>query len=226
MGLLRREKRVVHTVAGRALVVPLSTGNAGDGSAEGGSFNNWSNGARVKSLTVLRPLEAADGQPVDETQRRVQAQLPNWLRMIMYFAGSNDEDGEHFPAELTVPVTIDAEARTVVDVDAAMAELEPYRERAIKVSVEADKPVSPKEHEQHRRTARQMQLMYERDAKAFAAAREAAVTYGPQMARGVAAGSYPPHGFALWLELEEIKQTLTPDELAEIRALAGPLPAP
>ena len=127
MGLLRG-RRDVTMVRGRALVVPLSTGNVG-GAGGDGNFNNFTARSRAKSTTMLKAVEADDGGPVVPDQQRITASLPNWLRFVMYLAGSNDEGADELPAELHVPVLLDAERRTIVelDVDGAIALLEPYR---------------------------------------------------------------------------------------------------
>jgi len=139
---VRRRDPAVGLVGGRAFVVPSSTANVG--SAESGNFNNFAANARVKSSTVLVATSAADGGPVDPASKRITADLPNWLRFVMYYAGNNDGPWKQLPARLDVPVAIDAVARQVValDVDGAVSELMPYREVGRREWLETEAPLS------------------------------------------------------------------------------------
>jgi hypothetical protein len=126
MGLLgRREDRP--TVRGRARVVPTTAANVGDG--VDGNMNNLTAKSAAKSSVRLEATVAEDGGPVAPGSQRVTVRLPNWLRHVLYDAGSNEGEWADLPAELDVPVLLDANDRTIVamDVDAAAAELEPYR---------------------------------------------------------------------------------------------------
>jgi hypothetical protein len=129
-------------VAGRAFVVPASTGNVGRG--EDGNFNNFHANTRVTSTTVLVATSAQDGRPVDPASKRVTAALPNWLRFVMYYAGNNDGPWEKLPARLDVPVWIDARTRQVVslDVDGAASELAAHREVGRREWLETEAPMS------------------------------------------------------------------------------------
>lgn len=129
-------------IAGRAFVVPASTGNRGSGLD--GNFNNFSANARAASSTVLVARSVADGGPLDGQSRRIQADLPNWLRVVMYYAGNNDGPWRQLPAELFVPVAIDARTRQVVamDVDTAAEELAAYREVGRREWLETEAPLS------------------------------------------------------------------------------------
>lgn len=256
------------TVRGRALVVPSSTGNVGSGS-EDGNFNNFTAKSRAKSATRLVAVSAEDGGPVPSDSQRVICDLPNWVRMVMHDAGTNDGQHAHLPAEIHVPVLIDVASRTIValDVDATAAELEPYREvgtrewketeavlapvrNAVKLpgvvarevpstlkswkkavtdlredlrpnAPMRDEPLSANELEQQRRTANQLKYVLERDPKQYGKVRESALQAGPQMAQGVAAGSYPRHAFAAWLVFQETSGVITPQEVAALRLTAG-----
>jgi hypothetical protein len=74
-------------VAGRAFVVPASTGNSGAGID--GNVNNFRANSRAESSTLLVAVSAADGAPVDGAAKRITARLPNWLRVVMYYAANS-----------------------------------------------------------------------------------------------------------------------------------------
>jgi len=135
-------RRAPELVAGRAFVVPASTGNVGHG--EDGNFNNFHANARVRSTTVLVATSAQDGRPVDPASKRVTAALPNWLRFVMYYAGNNHGPWEKLPARLDVPVWIDAGTRQIVslDVDRATSELAVHREVGRREWLETEAPLS------------------------------------------------------------------------------------
>ena len=115
------------TVAGRAFVVPASTGNSGAGID--GNVNNFRANSRARSSTLLVAVSAADGAPVDGSAKRITARLPNWLRVVMYYAGNNDGPWRELPAVLHVPVWIDTSTRQIaaLDIDGTAAELAAYR---------------------------------------------------------------------------------------------------
>jgi hypothetical protein len=125
-------------VAGRAFVVPSSTGNVH------GNENNFRADSRVRSSTVLVARSAADGGPLDPASKRIEVDLPNWLRVVMYYAGNNDGPWRQLPAELVVPVAIDARTRQIVamDVDTAAEELAAYREVGRREWLETEAPLS------------------------------------------------------------------------------------
>jgi hypothetical protein len=129
-------------IPGRAFVVPASTGNLGYG--EGANVNNFTANSRAKSVTVLVATAAADGLPVDPAAKRVTAHLPNWLRMVMHFAGHNHGPAKHLPAELHVPVWIDATTRQIdsLDVDGAATELAELRRVGRRHWLETEAPLS------------------------------------------------------------------------------------
>lgn len=130
------------TVPGRAFVVPSSTGNIGSG--VDGNVNNFRANSRAKSSTLLVAVSAADGASVDAAAKRITARLPNWLRVVMYYAGNNDGPWRELPAVLHVPVWIDAATRQIdaLDVDGAAADLAAYRNVGRKEWLHTEAPLS------------------------------------------------------------------------------------
>lgn len=130
------------TVPGRAFVVPSSTGNIGSG--EHGNVNNFRANSRARSTTLLVAVSAADGGRVDPAAKRITARLPNWLRIVMYYAGNNDGPWRSLPATLHVPVQIDRTTRQIdaLDVDTAAAELAAYREIGRREWLQTEAPLS------------------------------------------------------------------------------------
>lgn len=126
MAMFGRQQRGP-TVRGRALVVPHSTADLGCRSD--GNASHVSAMSRVRSSTLLVAQSADDGRPVSGDSQRVKCTLPNWLVFVMNDGGSGDGGGDGLPAELHVPVFIDAATRHIVDLDVsgAEADLEPYR---------------------------------------------------------------------------------------------------
>ncbi|CAN5759446.1 hypothetical protein BH10ACT9_BH10ACT9_02140 [soil metagenome] len=129
-------------VAGRAFVVPASTGNVGGG--EDGNVNNLAANARATSSTVLVARSAADGGPVDPASIRITANLSNWLRLVLYYAGNNTGPWRELPAELDVPVWIDAGSRRISSLDVGTAEIElaAYREVGRREWLETEAPLA------------------------------------------------------------------------------------
>lgn len=129
-------------VPGRAFVVPASTGNKGSGID--GNFNNFSANSRARSSTLLIARTVADGGPLHGSSQRVDVDLPNWLRVVMYYAGNNDGPWRELPAELHVPVSIDARTRRIaaMDVETAATELAAYREVGRREWLETEAPLS------------------------------------------------------------------------------------
>jgi hypothetical protein len=117
-------------MAGRALVVPYYARNVLD------NESNVSADSRAKTELMLVASSAE--------QQRVVASVPNWLRIVLYYAGSNYGPSEHLPAEIHVPVRIDpASGRIVeVDVDQAAAELAAYRDVAVQEWKEEEAPLA------------------------------------------------------------------------------------
>lgn len=130
------------TVPGRAFVVPSSTGNVGSG--VDGNVNNFRANSRAKSSTLLVAVSAADGASVDGAAKQITARLPNWLRVVMYYAGNNDGPWRELPAVLHVPVWIAAATRQIdaLDFDGAAAELAAYRSVGRREWLQTEAPLS------------------------------------------------------------------------------------
>ncbi|MCU0307277.1 MAG: hypothetical protein MUE51_05810 [Thermoleophilia bacterium] len=145
MGLLDRWSATPPTpsVAGRAYVVPTSTGNVG--SDDEGNVDNTSHRASVRSTTLLELRWVADGGPMPAEAQRVTQPLANWLRIVMHDAGTNTDLAARLPAELVVPVWVDAATRRIerIDTDTAEAELERFRETARREWKETEAPLAP-----------------------------------------------------------------------------------
>lgn len=84
-----------------------------------------------------------------------------------------------------------------------------------------DDPIPPKELEQMRRTAVMLRASFQSNPKGREKIRKSLLEAGPTMAEGVAAGTYPRHAFAGWLMFNETSGALLPDEVAELRRVAG-----
>lgn len=139
------------TIRGRARVVPATTSNDGTGdglglSSAGGTThtNNLGADARVLSETWLVAQHADDGGPVATASIRIDASLPNWLRHVMYDAGSMQGAADELPPQLEVPVLIDPASRQIValDVEATIAELQQFRELGVREWKETDAPLA------------------------------------------------------------------------------------
>jgi hypothetical protein len=125
VGWLRsRRADSTETVEARALVVPYDAQNAH------GNVNNLSPDARAKTQLRLVVSSAGEGVPQDTGQQAVLASVPNWLRIVLYYAGSNYGPSAQLPAEIHVPVRLEASTGRIVevDVDLAAAELDHLRE--------------------------------------------------------------------------------------------------
>ena len=130
--------RRTESVAARALVVPYTARNALD------NESNISANSRAKTELWL-VVDRADGGPSEASdQQRVTAHVPNWLRLVLYYAGSNYGPSEHLPAEVHVPVWIDPASGAIVevDVDKAAAELAAYRDVAVQEWKETEAPLA------------------------------------------------------------------------------------
>jgi hypothetical protein len=136
MGLLSRS---VPTTPGRALVAPGSATLAGHGEED--NVNNFSANARVRCRVGLEPL----GPEGRGELQRVDARLPNWLRIVLYSAGTNHDIGPELPAELEVPVLMEAGTTRIasLDVDATAAELAGFRKLARREWLETEAPLAP-----------------------------------------------------------------------------------
>lgn len=120
--------------ATRALVVPFEARNAV------GNESNLSPDARA--TTDLRLVVRTDDGTAAPPQW-VTAAVPNWLRIVLHFAGSNHGPSAQLPAEVDVPVRVDASGRILgVDVDLAAAELAAYRAVATTWWKETEAPLA------------------------------------------------------------------------------------
>jgi len=131
-------KQRTEPAAARALVVPYTARNALE------NQNNLSANGRARTELRLVVVPADGSAPEAHDQQRVTADVPNWLRVVLYYAGSNYGPREQLPAEIHIPVRIDpASGRIVeVDVDQAATELAPYRDVAVKEWKETEAPLS------------------------------------------------------------------------------------
>ena len=131
------ERSVAGSVRARAYVVPYDTQNAHE------NVNNISAGSRARTQMRLVVTSAEDGGALLDRQQTVTASVPNWLRVVLHYAGSNYGPRE-LPAEIHVPVRIDPETRAIVDVDIEQAESEltAYRAAATKWWKEDEGPLS------------------------------------------------------------------------------------
>jgi hypothetical protein len=106
--------------------------------------NNISAGARAATelQVVVRP-DAESGAHPDPAQRIV-TRVPNWLRIVFYYAGSNDGPWADLPAEVEVVVQLDRTTGRVVDVDIdrAATELAAYRDVATRWWKESEAPLA------------------------------------------------------------------------------------
>jgi hypothetical protein len=106
-----------------------------------GNVNQFSANGRVRCRVALEPLTA---QGRGELQV-VGAWLPNWLHTVLYHVGSNYNLGPSLPAELDIPVLLEAGTTRIaeVDVDATIAELERFREIGRKEWLETGAVLAP-----------------------------------------------------------------------------------
>jgi hypothetical protein len=131
------ERSFEGTVGARAYVVPYDTRNALE------NVNNLSAGSRAMTQMRLVVTSAEDGGAFSDGQQTVTAPVPNWLRVVLLYAGSNYGPSE-LPAEVHVPVRIDSETRAIVEVNVEQAETElaAYRAAATKWWKEEEGPLS------------------------------------------------------------------------------------
>ena len=112
------------TILGRAWVAPTGS------KSKFGHENNMSANSKVRCEVQVTALSAVDGQPVDPTLTKVEADLPNWLLRIFYSAGNTDDISDKLPPRIEVNVAIGQQTRrcVAIDVEGAIAELQAYRE--------------------------------------------------------------------------------------------------
>jgi hypothetical protein len=126
------------TVLAEALVVPGSTVTSEE------EVNNLSADSRLHTDVYLSLLQAADGGPLGSAPERVRLFLPNWLRVVLGYAGTSNGPASELPPEIRLLVAIDATTRRIVDVDLARAEaqLAPYREVGRRYWLESEAPLA------------------------------------------------------------------------------------
>ncbi len=126
------------SVSARALVVPYTARNTLD------NQNNLSANGRAKTELWLVVVPADGGTPAASDQQRVTAYVPNWLRVVLYYAGSNYGPNEHLPSEIHIPVWIHPTGGAIVevDVDGAADELAAYRDVAVREWKETEAPLA------------------------------------------------------------------------------------
>ena len=127
------------TVPGKAMLVPHQAVDT--------EFNtsNLTSRDRVKISLPLVLVETDAGPVPDAKRQRVDARVPNWLRVIFYYAGSTYGPWEKLPRNTFVAVSVIPETGQIVDVDVAAAETEyePYREVAVKYWKLTEAPLAP-----------------------------------------------------------------------------------
>lgn len=131
----RREKASgTGTFDALAVVVPFEARNAQ------GNDSNLSPDARA--TTDLRlAVRAEDG--TEAPSQWFTAAVPNWLRIVFHFAGSNHGPSAQLPAEVVVGVQVDETGRILdVDVDGAAADLAAHRAVAATWWKETEAPLS------------------------------------------------------------------------------------
>lgn len=251
------------TVPGRADVAPLGT------HVRMGNENNFSANGRLACDVHVKPVSAADGEPVDTSLQKVRADVPGWLVFVFRDAGSAEGDAAGLPAMIEVTVAIDVGSRRAVsiDVDQAVRECAPYREygldqwkhtesvlapvrnasalpkrswRALKSvpkevreafgSLRPDdgppKPGwTPEQVVELRRTASTLALRYELHPDERERARAAALQALPLHAQTCAAGALHHDDMEALVMQAEVATTITAEEAAEFRRLAGLEPA-
>jgi len=132
-------------VRGRAYVVPGSVSGGDDGLAEGGNVNNFRAKSRVRESVLVVPSVPGLSDTRAADHQRVKARMPNWLRIVLRYAGTSYGPWAELPAEVHLPVLIDPATGhvTAVDVDLACTELEPYREVATRFWKQTEALLAP-----------------------------------------------------------------------------------
>jgi hypothetical protein len=106
--------------------------------------NNLSAGSRASTELQLAVRSDATRPTRPTDVQRIVTSVPNWLRIVFYYAGSNDGPSADLPAEVDVAVHVDpATGRVVdVDIDRAATELAAYRDVATRWWKEAEAPLA------------------------------------------------------------------------------------
>lgn len=126
------------TAGGRARILPF------DALTTEGNTSNLLADSRSKTRVRLVTVSSDPGPPLVEGQQTVTSSLPNWVRIVLHYAGNNEGPAEQLPVEIEVPVRIDTRTGAVVDldVDRASAELEEHREVATRWWKEDEAPLA------------------------------------------------------------------------------------
>jgi hypothetical protein len=137
MGLF--SNRSAPTTPGRARVAPASATLAGQGEED--NVNNFSANGTSRCKVELQPL-TADGP--GEVQR-IDARLPNWLRVVLFCAGTTRDIAPSLPAVIDVPVLLESGTPRIaaLDVEATAAELARYRDVGRREWLETEAPLAP-----------------------------------------------------------------------------------
>ncbi|MGK2931936.1 MAG: hypothetical protein ACSLFD_04085 [Solirubrobacterales bacterium] len=128
------------TVSGKAMLVPFQT-------LDDELFNtsNLTSRDRVKISLPLVLVETDAGPVTGGKRQRVDARVPNWLRVVFCYSGSTYGPWEKLPRNTFVAVSVVPETGQIVDVGiaAAEAEYEQYREVAVKYWKLTEAPLAP-----------------------------------------------------------------------------------
>lgn len=118
----------VPLVPGRAFVTPASAKNRGSGGPDGGNENNFSSGGRARSVITLIVRSTETGPPLNTEAQKVKVRLPNWLRIVLFDAGTSYGLWKELPEEFEVPVLVDPLTGKIesMDVEATERELAAY----------------------------------------------------------------------------------------------------
>lgn len=109
------------------------------------NFSNFSSRDRVKISLALVLVETDAGEPANTRRQRIDARVPNWLRVVFHCSGSSYGPWEHLPRNTYVPVSVVAETGEItgVDIASAEAEYEPYRKVAVEHWKQTEAPLAP-----------------------------------------------------------------------------------
>lgn len=137
MGLFGR-KDDEPRIQARALVVPASAGNLGD------NVNELTADGSARTVMLLVVVWTADGLPGPPGQQRHVEHVPNWIRVVVEYAGTSDGPWAHLPPEVRLPVHLGSATRRVrgIDLDQAALELAPFRDVAVDHWRDTEGPMS------------------------------------------------------------------------------------
>lgn len=114
------------TVEERALLVPLESTTVANTRGAGTVVMENRLSANSRSTTHMRMSLCSDGPDavIDGRSQVISAKVPNWLRVVFNYAGSNHGPNAELPAEIELSVQVDTATRRIVAVDIARAETE------------------------------------------------------------------------------------------------------